>query len=783
MQNDYAAQYIPFWQYITHNVRNGIPAYDMTTDLGANFIGSYTYYGLSNPFTLAGLIFSKESLLYAVTFINAAIWGLAAVSAGAYCRRYTLKDSSAFICSILYAFSGAQVFNVVFQFADSIAVFPLLLLSFDLLVKERKSFVFALTLALAGFTNFMFFYMDCIFIAIYFFVKLFSKEYKLDKKLFFKIAFEVILGVGLTSIVLLPALSTMLSTYKIGSTVFSTSPLVYEQPATIMRILQSLILPPDMCNIGSLFYDYSFRCNSVSAYIPMFSIIGVVCIMKTQKKQWYTILIYACIVIAAVPMLNGIFSGFNSVFYARWFYMPLLIMVMMTGKFIDEFECAEFKKTIHSICGIIAVVIIYLATLLLTDRFGGNLVHFCIGILLTLLCLAVLYIGRYSQMLSAVVKKNMTAFVCVASIIPLLLSNLVVVSTDGFNKVDYDLQRITNNGIDIKLDDDEFFRTTTWSASSSNAAINWGYPTICSYNSMTPESVTSFWNSIDVYKVANVVLYMNDYAVNSFLSVKYDLFFDRVIIDDKMQSAQPFYDSFGYTEKEQQGSYIIYENENYIPIGFTYDYYISMDDIDKIKASSLQDAMMSQADFLDEDEKPTPEEKAYLSMLRESKEVLQKEKLLLKGIWLDEQMISKHSDILSELPDELFEDTSDEAFVSDCINRNREASYYFEPTDTGFISKIKLSKENLVFYSVGYDEAFKAYVDGNEVEIEKVFDGLCAVRVSEGDHTVEFKYSVKGLSAGTIISTVCTVLFAAYIVFTVFLKNQKQKGADYLGNE
>lgn len=47
---DFNAQEIPFWIHICNTVRDGLPAYDWTSDLGLNFWGSYTYFGLTDPF-------------------------------------------------------------------------------------------------------------------------------------------------------------------------------------------------------------------------------------------------------------------------------------------------------------------------------------------------------------------------------------------------------------------------------------------------------------------------------------------------------------------------------------------------------------------------------------------------------------------------------------------------------------------------------------------------------------------------------------------------------------
>ena len=138
------------------------------------------------------------------------------------------------------------------------------------------------------------------------------------------------------------------------------------------------------------------------------------------------------------------------------------------------------------------------------------------------------------------------------------------------------------------------------------------------------------------------------------------------------------------------------------------------------------------------------------------------EKLLLKAIWLTDAQIKKYGDILTELPEELAEDTSYETYLKDCKARAASACYEFEPDGKGFSAKIDLEKDNLVFFSIPYDKGFTAYVDGQKTEIEKVFDGLSAVYVPAGDHSIRFDYRLLGLKEGMAVTTVCLVLFALY---------------------
>lgn len=67
---------------------------------------------------------------------------------------------------------------------------------------------------------------------------------------------------------------------------------------------------------------------------------------------------------------------------------------------------------------------------------------------------------------------------------------------------------------------------------------------------------------------------------------------------------------------------------------------------------------------------------------------------------------------------------------------------------TGFNAKIDLDKDNLVFFSVPYDDGWSAKVNGQDVEIEKVDYGFMAVLCPAGSNDIQFTYETKGLFLG-----------------------------------
>ena len=76
--------------------------------------------------------------------------------------------------------------------------------------------------------------------------------------------------------------------------------------------------------------------SSVELYLPIVGLIFVISYVIKHKNNPYTILFIISLVFMFIPILNNSFFLFNTGYYARWFYMPILIMSLMSIKSIEE---------------------------------------------------------------------------------------------------------------------------------------------------------------------------------------------------------------------------------------------------------------------------------------------------------------------------------------------------------------------------------------------------------------------------------------------------------------
>ena len=99
------------------------------------------------------------------------------------------------------------------------------------------------------------------------------------------------------------------------------------------------------------------------------------------------------------------------------------------------------------------------------------------------------------------------------------------------------------------------------------------------------------------------------------------------------------------------------------------------------------------------------------------------------------------------------------------INKNKMIidNYY---DDHHFTAKVDVNDENnLLYTSIAADNGWKVYVDGNLTDYVKINDAVIGLKLENGEHLIEFKYSTPGLKEGLIISGI-SVLVSSIIILS-----------------
>ncbi len=80
-------------------------------------------------------------------------------------------------------------------------------------------------------------------------------------------------------------------------------------------------------------------------------------------------------------------------------------------------------------------------------------------------------------------------------------------------------------------------------------------------------------------------------------------------------------------------------------------------------------------------------------------------------------------------------------------------------TSSHLVGKAGSDKDNMLVFSIPYEEEWKVYIDGVKVKDQKALNGLLAVNIEKGEHDIELKYMPKGIILGVPISIFFLIIF------------------------
>jgi uncharacterized membrane protein YfhO len=271
-------------------------------------------------------------------------------------------------------------------------------------------------------------------------------------------------------------------------------------------------------------------------------------------------------------------------------------------------------------------------------------------------------------------------------------------------------------------DTSTFFRVET-DGTSTNYEMVWGYPTIHCFESTVSPSIFTFYRKIGMIRTVESTLPIDRIGARALLSVRYYIENDLVRPSETLEDKGGL---IGYEEGLPNSGYKIYENTNYIPMGFTFTTYLREEEYDSMRKGEMTD------------------------------------RLLVKDLILTEEQVAKYGRYMEEDMHADEEIMSEQEFQRACSKRSESACSEFAFDNAGFSARINLPSENLVFFSVPYDEGFTAQVDGVQVPIEKVDGGLMAIPVPEGTHEIRFTYLPKGFNLCCAISAITAILLLVH---------------------
>lgn len=771
---DFNVQEIPFYQLVHDAVRSGNLGWNHITDLGSDTISSYSFYLLGSPFFWTTIPFPSEAVPYLIGPLLILKFACAALAAYLYLKRYVKSGTIAMVGGLMYAFSGFSIYNVFFfHFHEPLIVFPLLLAALDAFLYDKKRIVFALAVFAACIVNYYFFAGQVVFVIMYYLMLTLTKTYRFRFSEFLILAVEVLIGFIATAFLILPSVLGLLGNPRLDTLPEGWNSLVYDSPQRYFLIILSFFFPADTPAFPVFTPDSNCKWASVAGWIPLAGMTGVIGYMQLRKRSWLKKLITLLILFALIPVLNSMFQLFNSsIYYARWFYMLVLMLVLATVKAFENEE-VDWNRAVRWSVGITAGIAVLIGLIpkkdeeFVDDRYilgtQASFERFWIYVLLALMSLLafVLIYKKFN-----INKKRFAAMLLLGTILTAIVSSFFVIA-EGFissNTTETIQRDIINKGDKITINDIDKVRSDFYEC-VDNTAMFWQIQSINCFQSSVSPSIMEFYEALGITRDVASRPNTDAYALRSLLSCKY--LFDYTD-DGEKGSKYSFIDEDGNTKMpywqyiDNNNNFDIYENLCYIPMGFTYEEFITKEEFEKI----------------DNYYKPT----AMLYSMVLTRDQMIKYNYITKytdGNY-DLLYFGNSSNFESKINKYIY--TKDE-YQNACKARKKTSCSSFEYTDNGFRAEYNnTGNKNLMFFSVPYSDGFKATVNGSAVDIEKVNYGFMAVEIpAHTDCTIEFKYETPGLKQGCIIS-ICSfgalVTYSCLILTYRHIKRKRQRNSN-----
>lgn len=735
---DFNDQQINFYQYANAFVKQG-GTFSWATDLGSGFVNSYSFYLLGSPFFWLSLLVPSRLMPWMMVPLLCLKMALAGGGAYLWARRWVRSEDGSLLAGCLYAFSGFTVYNIFFNhFLDVVALFPYMLASLDDAVLDGKRGPFPFWVALNLVNNYFFFAGQAVFLILYFLCMLAGRVYKVGPRSFAALAGETLLGCAMGCVLLIPAGLSLLQNPRTIDPFDGYGYLVYGNAQQYGAILYSAFLMPDAPYFKDLFQEGILKHTSMTAYLPLVGVAGGIAFCRGRRSHPFTYILKVCILCAFVPVLNSAFYALNSSYYARWYYMPVLVLCGATAYLLFRPHLAERQlPRAWRLVALVTLSAIAFALVPATDEDGNFQLGvvdlqprfwgiFAVSMLGVLLFWLVWRLGHTRRNWPRILLASVLAFSFLYGTVHLSLTKYPQWETDG-NLIAETYDSVEE--INAALPEDTFYRLDAYGA-HNNLGLWFDKSCLQFFNSTVAPSIMEFYPEVGVTRDVNSKPDVQNDGLRGLLSVRYTLVAKDSAEDWDGEALT------GWTQCGETSAYYLYRNDNWVPMGFAYDYYVTQEQLDSVPEA-------------------------------------ERARILMRALLLDEDQIETYAGLLSPLPQFQLEDRSTASYEKDCADRRAASAVDFTATRTGFVAHTAYDQQELVFFSVPYDDGFTATVNGVQAKIEKVDHGLMAILVPAGDAEIQCTYHTPGLALSVKISLAGLVLYAGYLL--LLYRKRKRK--------
>ncbi len=558
--------------------------WDMSLGLGADVIQTLHYYVIGEPLNYLAVFFSPEkteALYCALIVLRMFLAGLSFII---YCRVKKIEGYASLCGGLAYAFCGYALYCGARHpfFIPPMIYFPVICLGLDYIFERRNPFVFVAGIWLLAITTFYFLYTHTIMIFVYaiihfFFLKKEDVNIKNFAVLFVKTTVLYLLALALSAPILLPNIAGFTDSARVDNLIRMQA---FYEPLYYVKMVLGIVSPA------------TFGTYSVLGFAAP---VLIACVFIFLKKDCITmqlrIILAVCVFFLAIPYMGHVINGFNYV-TNRWcsavaFPACFAMSYVLPCFYKADSSSKKQKLIVGSLTGFFAFAV-FAASFVNGDLREQDRIPYLI-VLVMLASVSFCFI-----------KKRSAKYVFLpVTVLSVIASGYVRFSPKYCNYI----EKFNNKGCFAKdfsdsldsqiklLQDGSVFRVDCGYKFNANLSAIFGTNSTNHYWAQVSSPLVNFYTDMNLCTGDSMHLqgFNERRVLQNLFSVKY------CIIPEKQYEQYSLGLNKIYNVNINGIDYVVAENENALPLVWTFDKYISYDEISKLNVIEKQAALVQAA--------------------------------------------------------------------------------------------------------------------------------------------------------------------------------------------
>ncbi len=709
--SDSINSFFPHFQYINHYFQtDGIPLWSFAQGMGQN-IQSIS---ISDPFYLLFYLVSPGNVAYAIIWMEIAKILLTAFVIYHFFKLLNLKSIAVIIGTLLYCFSGFMIVGGGwYMFSTETFCLAFLLFSYEMLFQKKSWLFFTPAIALMAIVQPFNLFLYGLFFILFFLVRYFtSDEVTLRRfvRLTMQMAALALLGLLISSFFFWSNLQTLLDSPRVGGNTGFFSKLLgmpifgmgdsRHNTTAILRLFSNDILGHGTSYKG--WYNYLEAPLFYIGLLPLLLMPQIFVMAPRRKTIFYGLFLAILIIPVIFPFFRFAFWLFTGDYYRGFSFFVALSFLFLTLFAFNEIIGTK-KINLYVLAGtfIFLMVLLYYPYPNAQNIIDPEIRSLARNFLMVYFILTGLYFFIHDK----TYLNFAILFVVIVELGYCNFSNLkernVLTSQEasqkkGYNDYSVDAVKFINST------DKQFFRIIKTFTSdpavhtSFNDAKVQGFYGTMVYGSFNQKYYIRFMEEMGLIKKGYekesrwVQGLVNRPLLQNISSVKYSLVRNQV----------GNFKGFRYDSIAQFGDVKVLKNNFFLPLGFTYNMYVSLDSLSKVS------------------------------------EV--KRDIILQKAFVAENPSDPRFAVFGRYPmrDTLLNYTFQDYF-NDAMHRKKDTLAITQFTQNRIRGKIQLDSARMLFLSIPFDKGWHASIDGKEVQPVICNIGFTGLFIEPGKHDVE----------------------------------------------